>query len=366
MKKVLYDKGLVKIVKEEEKKRCKRCNRSVNNPISIYRAEKLLGEYGSSCASIIGDNIVSANESSRFGVFIDGMDFVDYFKRPKVKDIRKFNKKEVKGSKRIDVLESILRLRDGEYLHIPKDIELTPKVKNWRKKGYYIEVNLPKISDINRLGLSPKELSKSYIGKNFLAYSGIMYKSRADNTIRQFSLMSLIDGKKIAYLCNNENISEKIEIESDQGPNKILMVPSVTRKGRYHRVKLKNLAIKGEDNYSRAFDFDFESTNEDAFFNNLPWSNAGMPNGIQYRFSPIRPDRSTCAAIEHLMSREDTQNDILVDPRPVIPSNLACKFQNRMLNRVTYGSKLMDGQDIEVQLWMTSSHRSIGYEKMFD
>ena len=81
----------------------------------------------------------------------------------------------------------------------------------------------------------------------------------------------------------------------------------------------------------------------------------------QYRFSPIRPDKFACAALEYLMARED--NDILVDPRPVVPSNLACRLEHRLLNRVVHNSQLLYGDDAEVQLWISAT--KLGYDKMF-
>ena len=358
-----YKKGLIEIVQLEEAKRCTRCSRMVQHPTEVRRDGKIIGSYGPKCAEPVVEEIVRANEASRFGLIVSGLDFVDYFKRPQVRDVRKFERVEPKGDRRTHVKDAVLHLRNGQYLHIPKETELTPDIKNWRKKGYFIKVFLPPKETINTRGLTPQKVARAYIGNNFLAYAGLIYFSKTDNHNRIFSLMALIEGRKIAYLCQQEGIDEKIEIESDQGPNKILWVPSTTRKGEHHRVKLMNLPVDEKDKYSRAFELDYESTSEDAAFNNLPWSNAQMPNGRHFRFNAVRYDKFAFAALEYLMSRPD--NDILVDPRPVVPSNLACRLENTMLNRAVHGSELLDGQDIEVQLWMATNRRALGYDKMF-
>ncbi|MBW2977210.1 hypothetical protein KY331_00015 [Candidatus Woesearchaeota archaeon] len=358
-----YKKGLVEIVQAEKAKRCTSCNREVQQPTEIKKAGKVVGSYGSKCIIPASEKVIKANEASTFGVILPGLDFVDYFKRPKVRDIRQFERVEPKGDRRTQVLDAFLRLKNGQYLHVPAETELVIDIKNWRKKGYFIQAGLPTIEEINRRGLTPREVARRYIGRDFLAYAGLMYFSKADNRNRVFSVISMIEGRKIAYLCSQEEIEEKIEIESDQGPNKILWVPSTTRKGEYHQVKLKNLSVDEKNKYSRAFEFDFVSTSEDAMYNNLPWSNANMPNGRYYRFPPARPDKFAWAAVEYLMSRPD--NDVLVDPRPVIPSDLACKLENRLLYRAVHGSELLDGQEIEVQLWMAANKRALGYDKMF-
>lgn len=354
-----YNKGLVKIVESEEKDRCDTCNREVTNPIEISRNGRLIGRYGPKCAEAAAKDLIKANESSKFGVISEGMDFIDYFKRPTVTQIRKFRKKDLKGDRRTQVMDAYLRLKDGEYLNMPKTVELIPKVKNWRKKGDFIEVRLENKDRINYENITPKDAVKNYIGRDYYAYSGISYLTKSDNRYRTFSLMSLIEGRKIAYLCGKEEIKEEIEVESDQGPNKILWVPSTTDKGEYHRVILENLPVGKSEPY-RAFEFDYSSTSGDAAFNNLPWSRRSLPR--RKKFNEIRPDKFACAALEYLMNRAD--NDIKYDPRPVVPTNLACKLENRLLTRAVHDSQVLDGQDIEVQLWLTAAR--LGYHKMFE
>ena len=358
-----YKKGLVEIVQTQEPDKCTNCNREVQEPFEIRRSGKVIGQYGPKCVEDVAVEVIKANESSKFGLISPGLNFVDYFKRPKVSEIRAFERVEPSGNRRTNVLHALIHLKDGQYLHIPADVALHPNISNWRKKGYFIEVQLPTKEEVNERRLSPRDAAKNQVGRNLLAYSGLKYFNKADNTNRIFSLMALIEGRKIAYLCAQEDINENIEIESDQGPTKVLWVPSTSRKGEYHRVTLKHLPVDAKDCYSRAFEFDYSSTSEDSAYNNMPWSNIQMPNGNHYRFSPIRPDKFACAALDYLMSRTD--NDILVDPRPVVPSNLACKLENRMLTRAVHGSRLVDGQDIEIQLWMASNKKSLGYNKMF-
>jgi len=357
-----YSKGLIEIVQRQRFENCTTCDRDLKEPIEIRRRGKTIGYFGPKCAKPIVEKVIKANEKSQFGLILPGMNFVDYFKRPTVRNIRGFEAKLAR-SKRIGVMNGFLKLKDGQYLHITDEVELKPEfVKNWRKKGKFVQVYVPTKDEINAKRLTPKKVAKKHIGENFLAYAGMIYFNKADNTNRIYSLMSLIEGKKIAYLCNKKGIEEKIEIESDQGPNKVLVVPSTSKKGKYHKVKLKNLPVETKDMYSRAFEFDFESTSEDAAYNNLPWSNVDTRKNGKYRFSPVRPDKFACAALEYLLSRKN--NDILVDPRPVVPSNLACKLENTMLTRGVHGHNLLDGEDIEIQLWMMS--KKLGYEKMFE
>ncbi len=359
-----YKKGLVEIIQLEEAGRCDACSRAVKKPTEVKKAGKTVGKYGPVCVKPIAEKVIKVNEASKFGLVLPGIDFIDYFKRPNVKDIREFEGVEPNGEKRVHVLEKLIRLKNGQYLNIQKEIELIPYIDNWRKKGDFIQVYLPHKEKINKKRLTPKEASKKYVGQNYLAYAGLIYFNKTDNRNRIFSLMSLIEGKKISYLCKQKGIEENIEIESDQGPNKIMMVPSTTEKGEYYPVKLKNLAVEEKDKYSKAFEFDFTSISGDALYNNLPHSNANMRRGARYRHPPIRPDKFAMAALDYLMARED--NDILVDPRPVIPSNLACLMENRLLTRAVHGSELLDGHEIEAQLWMATRHPAIGYKKMFE
>lgn len=359
--KMEYKKGLLEIAEKEEPGICDKCSRKVKKPIQVRRNKVILGEYGPKCVQPLAERLMKANEASTFGLVTQGMRFIDYFVRPDVRDVRGFERAEPKGKLRRDILDALWGLKDGQYLDISKEIELKPLVENWRKKGDFIFVFRPQIEVIDQYELSPKKLAKGYVGANFLAYAGIAIENKSDNRQRIWSLMPLIEGKKIAYLCAQDGIKEKIEVESDQGPTKVIWVPSTTRDGEHHRVTLKNLPVEQKNKYSRAFDFDYESTSEDHAYNNMPWSHRNMHPGEERRFQPVRPDKFACAALEFLLSKE---TDILVDPRPVVPSNLACKIENRALTRVVYGCNLLDGEDIEIQLWMSATKQ--GYDKMFN
>lgn len=363
---MVYKKGLVDILRVEEPGKCTNCNRDVKAPYELRRSNIVIGRFGNKCIETVGNPIVSANESSKFGLIVPGLSFVDYFARPKVKDMRGFERVQPEADRktgkilRRNVMDAFLGMKDGQYLHIPEGVEMHPEISNWRKKGYFIRVPLATIEEMNYKGITPKAAAKKHVGKDFFAYGGLMYFNKADNRNRIFSLMALAEGKKIAYLCSQPEIKEKIEIVSDQGPTKVVAVPSTTETGKYHEVILQNLSVESKGKFSRTFEFDYKSGSGDAMYNNMPWSNASMPNGQHYRFQPVRPDKFACAALEYLMSRS---TDILVDPRPVVPSNLACKLENRLLQRTVHGSKLLDGQDAEVQLWMAA--KNLGYDKMF-
>lgn len=369
-----YKKGLVEIVSSEEEDRCDSCNRPVGKPVDIYKNGKLAGRYGRSCAKPKVEEAIEDNENSRFGRIHPRLAFVDYFKRPKIRDVRAFERVTPEGSRRSDVAKAFLTLESGQYLDIPPDVETVPEVDNWKKKGDFIEFAVRRKEEIDERSLSPKDLARSSIGRNNLAYAGIMFYNRTDNRFRVFSLTELIEGRKIAYLCSQEGIDENIELVEDYGRSKTLLVPSTSERGRRYAVRLDNLPVEPDTAHSRALDVYYSTHSPWEEYSTLPHSNRNLKRKMRnsppwmrfdgkFKLPPVRPDKFACAAIEYLMSRED--NDVLVDPRPVIPSNEACGFENTMMTRAVYQSRLLSFQESEVLLWMSANKNSMGYEKMF-
>ena len=108
--KIKYDKGLVKIIESDVSGRCDKCHRPVKNPIEIKRGGKLTGRYGPKCSVSIVEATIKANENNVFGFVFEGLEFIDYFKRPEVGDLRKFERVELTGYKRVDIVKSLLSI----------------------------------------------------------------------------------------------------------------------------------------------------------------------------------------------------------------------------------------------------------------
>lgn len=301
-----YKKGLIEIVEEIGEGRCSACNRPIRDINRVLRNGREVGRYGSTCVT----KIIEANEKNRVDLVLEGLSFTELFQRPDVRDVRGFNRVNFDGTRRTQLLENVIRLNDGEYLRVPEDVEIVPDIENFRKKGYFINLNqtrsgrriIPKSKEeIEEKQRTPARAAYLRLKEHdFWAYAGMVYWGLANQTRRVWSLDAIANGKMVYLATKREDNDAKISLVSNQGTAKIFLVPSDEEEGVEYKVKLEGISIEQTNRYSRSFEFTYQCDCWDAIYNNLPHRDLNIPNG-SYANKPIRPCKHANAAIYHMM-----------------------------------------------------------------